>query len=171
MFQALMSELRTLVLKKYGPPPAEPYAKNLQPMVVPVSDVGYPELQCWMNALRYCLANSGWRPLFGWAVWAHENGKPEAQHHAVVALGEEYLDVTPNPHSDEIMFVPDDRVVFDYEKYRFPPNVSLSSNGSVLWWYGDKCDVRLLEVSLTPQPEEIAVIAPLIARAKAANII
>ena len=106
--------------------------KNTYVPVVPQSE--YLPLYCWFNCRDYQRKNGG-KVIFGWAIWHTERNTLLAQHHAVWQSSQgEYLDVTPNEMLvDEILFLPDNRVPFDYKGLRAPLSFEQDKKGTALW--------------------------------------
>ena len=108
---------------------------HFQNIFVPV--VPHPEYQplyCWFNCLDYQQQNSG-KVIFGWAIWHTQRNTLLAQHHAVWQSNKgQYLDITPNELSvEEILFLPDNRVPFDYKGLRAPLSFEQDKNGTAVW--------------------------------------
>ena len=108
---------------------------QLQNIFVPV--IPHPEYQplyCWFNCLDY-QQNKGGKVIFGWAIWHTERNTLLAQHHAVWQSSKgEYVDITPNELSvEEILFLPDNRVPFDYQGLRAPYSCEQDKNGTAVW--------------------------------------
>lgn len=71
----------------------------------------------------------GGRVQVGWLVWQHSNLFIEAEHHAVFdpGDGQPCVDLTPQSISGQnvyqIVFIPDDRAVYDYDTTQLRDNV------------------------------------------------
>ncbi|MBY0419102.1 MAG: hypothetical protein K2W88_13705 [Pararheinheimera sp.] len=108
------------------------YKDNHKILTVKTEQNNYPANECWYNCVDYCLKNGG-KPIFGWAIWHIEPNKFVAQHHAVVQLNDNLVDVTLGNKCESIIFVPDQNAPFDFDNLRFPFNFEQSPQGS-LWF-------------------------------------
>jgi hypothetical protein len=95
----------------------------------------YQPLHCWHNCAEHFELNGG-RVVFGWALF-YEEEMYQAQHHAIWCSPEgDLLDITPDdlPSVTEIMFLPDGRVPYDYNRHRHPSNCFYAPGLPPKWW-------------------------------------
>ena len=90
---------------------------------------GFQELNCFINVEKK-VASDGGRIIYGWTIWEHKYFI-EAEFHAVWENeDEDLIDITPKSnHATRILFVPDDRVVYDGKQVK---NIRLNTSKSPL---------------------------------------
>jgi hypothetical protein len=106
---------------------------------------------CWYNCLQTCQSQGG-EIVFGWSLYRTTSGLL-AQHHAVwqPPTGE-IIDITPNPDTNEILFVPDRRAAFDFNALRCPPNFERGPSGDA--WVSKERSERVFWIAaLVPEDD------------------
>lgn len=88
-----------------------------KPFLVPVRPSPTAAVDdCYFNA-REEAARAGGEAVFGWAIYEWPGVFVEAIHHAVVKVGQTYVDVSPNDDG-WIYFIPDSAAPNDYNKQK-----------------------------------------------------
>lgn len=89
---------------------------NDQPFFVDIQQVkGARKNKCALNAKDEAIRVKG-KVVFGWAVYVWESVYIDFIGHAIVSTCDKQYCVTPSEYdSDRILFLPDERIKFDYE--------------------------------------------------------
>ncbi len=99
-------------------------------------DAEAKERDCYVN-VRAKIEREGGRMQLGWAIWQLGSLFIEGEPHAVFESGDggRWIDCTPHrPPFQEILFVPNDSALYDFDTTDMPDNVrvALSDDPSVL---------------------------------------
>lgn len=105
-----------------------PYPDDLQVLEVPRRPHPNALVKlCWFNCRDYVENNPGSEVVFGWQIERlHHNNERfalGALHHAIIRQNSELIDITPFEVANDqgtLVFLPDSRVPYDYEKRRTP---------------------------------------------------
>jgi hypothetical protein len=142
-----------------------------------LTDSDYQVANCWYNCLEHSLKHEG-SPVFGWALWQMGENEFSAQHHAIwQSKTGDYLDLTPNGHSDTILFIPDGRAPFDYIGLRCPFNFRRKGSNIGAWYASDSSGGQFTahEFSIAKckpdNPDEVTRISNIIQLAKQRGLI
>jgi|tagenome__1003787_1003787.scaffolds.fasta_scaffold20811780_2 hypothetical protein len=135
------------------PPEVTAQIRDFCTSIRPSGEPRYVPIEACADALpKECFGNvrqrvslHGGQIVFGWAIWIWPRVFVEAEHHAIYERPDgTWIDVTPQSNHDQILFLPDDSAVYDFDNPQRRDNLRLALKADPLiesyfeWFRGRK---------------------------------